>query len=75
MRPAVPRSGPDGSAPAPDPSQYRLLTVRELASTLAVSVRSVWRMSATGQLPPPLRLGPKTVCWRLADVREYLAEL
>jgi predicted DNA-binding transcriptional regulator AlpA len=58
----------------------KLLTVKELAAMLGVHERSVWRMSAQaeaghGDFPRPLRIGPKTVRWRLADVEAYLAAL
>ena len=51
----------------------KLLTVKELAAMLGVHERSVWRMSAQaeavgGNFPRPLRIGPKTVRWRLEDV-------
>jgi predicted DNA-binding transcriptional regulator AlpA len=53
----------------------QLLTVKQVASPLAISSRNVWRMSASGQLPRPLHLGEKTVRWRLRDIRSYLADL
>ncbi len=42
--------------------------------------RSVWRLAAQaeaghGNFPQPLRIGPKTVRWRPADVEAYLAAL
>jgi len=60
--------------------QVRLLTVKELASALGVHQRTCWRLAAKaeagqGRFPRPLRLGPKTVRWRLADVEAYLANM
>jgi excisionase family DNA binding protein len=60
--------------------QLKLLTVRELAAALNVHERSVWRLAAEAEagqsnFPRPLRIGPKTVRWRLADVEAYLAAL
>ena len=62
------------------PENLRLLTVRQVAALLGIHTRSVWRLAALakagrGDFPPPLRIGPKTVRWRLADVQAYLANL
>jgi len=58
----------------------RLLTVRELAKLLGIHQRTCWRLAAMaeagqGEFPKPLRIGPKTVRWRLMDVEAYLAAL
>ena len=62
-----------------DPS-LKLLTVKDLAAMLNIHERSCWRLAAMaeadqGNFPKPLRIGPKTVRWRLADVDSYLAAL
>ena len=58
----------------------RLLTVKELAAMLGVNERTCWRLAAQAEeglveFPTPLRIGPKTVRWRLGDVEAYLAAL
>jgi len=58
----------------------QLLDVRQLATTLRMHPRTVWRLAAMaaagqGDFPKPLRIGPKTIRWRLADVQAYLAAL
>jgi len=58
----------------------RLLTVRQVADLLNLSIRSIWRMAAEaeagiGDFPKPLRLGSRTVRWRLADLRAYVDRL
>lgn len=55
----------------------RLLDVRQVAEVLQVHVRTVWRMSAEAEaelsdFPCPVRLGPKTIRWRLSDLQEFL---
>lgn len=49
-----------------------LLTVRQVADLLGVHVRSVWRLSQTGEIPAPIRLSERVVRWRLADLRDRL---
>lgn len=45
----------------------RMINVREVASILSVSTRSVWRLVAAGELPKPARFG-RSARWRLADI-------
>jgi len=57
-----------------------LLNVKQLAAMLGIHERSVWRLSGLaeaghGPFPRPLRIGPKTIRWRRADVEAYLAAL
>ncbi|TVQ30013.1 MAG: helix-turn-helix domain-containing protein [Phycisphaeraceae bacterium] len=52
-----------------------LLTAREVADLLGVHVRSVWRMSQTGDIPAPIRLSERVVRWRLADLDLHLQRL
>jgi predicted DNA-binding transcriptional regulator AlpA len=49
-----------------------VINVHEVAELLGVCVRSVWRMSQNGQIPGPIRLVPRILRWRLADLREHL---
>ena len=58
----------------------QLLNVRDVAGLLKIHQRTVWRLSAmaeTGQgdFPRPLRLGEKTLRWRLLELERYLAAL
>jgi predicted DNA-binding transcriptional regulator AlpA len=58
----------------------QLLAVKQLAAMLGIHERTCWRLAAMakagqGAFPRPLRIGPKTVRWRVADVDSYLAAL
>jgi excisionase family DNA binding protein len=44
-----------------------MIDVREVAKILGISTRSVWRLVAKGELPPPIRFG-RTVRWRTVDI-------
>lgn len=50
-----------------------LLTAREVARILRLSLATVRRLSARGGLPPPVRLG-RSVRWRKSDVLRALGE-
>ena len=50
-----------------------LLTVRDVARLLALSERSVWRMSDAGKLPVPVRIGA-AVRWRRAEIEQWISE-
>ena len=58
----------------------QLLTVRDVADRLKIHTGTVWRFAALADMgqcdfPRPLRLAPKTIRWRLADVLAYLDRL
>jgi predicted DNA-binding transcriptional regulator AlpA len=58
----------------------KLLNVTELAAMLGIHERTCWRLAALaeaghGDFPRPLRIAPKTIRWRMADVEAYLAAL
>ena len=65
----------------PEPfSDVQLMDVKQLAAALGIHERTCWRQAALAEaglsdFPKPLRLGPKTVRWRLSDVQAYLAVL
>ena len=68
------------TAKATSTSSCQLLTARDLARLLKIYIRSVWRMAGLAEggqsdFPKALRLGPKTIRWRLADVQAYLSRL
>jgi excisionase family DNA binding protein len=50
------------------------LTVRDVARHLKVGVRTVWRWTAAGAMPPPVRTGVngRVVRWRARDIHSFL---
>jgi predicted DNA-binding transcriptional regulator AlpA len=60
---------------APDLVLTDLLTAREVACWLAVSPRTVWRWTARGILPAPIRLTRRATRWRAGDIRCFLDNL
>jgi excisionase family DNA binding protein len=49
-----------------------VINVSEVAELLGVNSRTIWRLCQRGELPAPIRLGPRILRWRLADLREHL---
>lgn len=49
-----------------------LLTAKGLAALTNISERTIWRWSASGRMPPPIRLGRK-VLWRRQDIDAWVA--
>jgi len=47
-----------------------LLDVRAMADHFSISKRSVWRLVALGELPPPVRIG-RCARWFRADVSRF----
>lgn len=52
-------------------SPQRMIDVREVATILSVSTRSVWRLVSRGELPQPIRFG-RNVRWRCADIEAWI---
>ena len=49
-----------------------LLSVKEVAQALGIGERSVWRLSATGELPEPIPVG-RLRKWRRSSLENWLA--
>ena len=53
-------------------SPQRMIDVREVATILSVSTRTVRRLASNGTLPQPIRFG-RNVRWRLTDIDMWIA--
>ena len=52
-----------------------LLTSQQVAQRLAVSVRTLWRLVASGKFPQPVRYNRKLVRWKTTEVAHYIETL
>jgi excisionase family DNA binding protein len=50
-----------------------LLTSKQVARRLSVSVRTIWRLLERGTLPQPIRYSRKLVRWRTVDIDRFVA--
>ena len=48
-----------------------LVDVKRLAKMLSCSVRSVWRLNASGKTPSPVRVG-RSVRWSMDTIRTWI---
>lgn len=55
----------------PETLSSRMIDVREVATILKISTRSVWRLVSRGELPQPIRLG-RNVHWRCSDIDHWI---
>lgn len=53
----------------------KMLTVDEVAKSIGVTPRTIWRWADEDRFPKPVALGPKLRRWREADIEKFLAEL
>ena len=51
----------------------RILRMPEVCQYTGIRRSSVYRKLAEGSFPPPIRLGARSVGWRLADIDVWLA--
>lgn len=58
-----------------DNPEDRLINVKEVARKCGVGVATVYRMSADGRLPQPLKLGACCVRWSLTEIEAALCSM
>ena len=52
--------------------QYELLTIREVAATVRMSVSTIHRLVRIKEFPAPIRIGPASTRWRADELRAWL---
>ena len=50
-----------------------LATTKGSPGMLPVSPATIWRWIRAGILPPPIRLGPNTCAWDVAEIEKFIA--
>lgn len=68
----MPRVSLSDTSSRPTEQLPELLTAHELAAALRVSVSTVRRLAARGEIPPPVRVG-RSVRWRRGDIARLLS--
>lgn len=52
-----------------DLSAPTMLTSKQVAARMDISVRTLWRLLAANKIPQPVRFNRKLVRWRLSDLK------
>ncbi|MFG0244860.1 MAG: helix-turn-helix transcriptional regulator [Phycisphaerales bacterium JB052] len=52
----------------------RLLTVKEVAERLGISIRTVWSLRSSGRIPDAVKIGNATR-WRRSEIETYIRGL
>ena len=58
-----------------DPPMEQLLTVKDVADFLSISVRTVWRWTAENKIPQPIKLGYNVVRWKASEIQQLIDAL
>ncbi len=62
--------------PRPTPATFdELLTVKDVAELYCLSTRDVYRKARCGELPQPVKLGPRTTRWKASEIQAHLDSL
>jgi predicted DNA-binding transcriptional regulator AlpA len=61
--------------PATSSPKVRLLKAIDVATSLGISQRQLWRLRATGELPAPVRVGRRCIRWRVEDITRFIDRL
>ena len=59
---------------ADESGDLQVLSRREVAGILDISVQTLWRMVRDGRFPRPFRVSPGRVGWRARTVRAWIAD-
>ena len=51
----------------------QLIRDRDVAARLDIARSTLWKWVADGIFPKPLRLGPRAVRWRVADLEAWIS--
>lgn len=61
------------SRPPVCPPERIAVSAKQLATMLGLSLRTIRTMDAAGKLPRPVKLGARSVRWRVRDIDDWLA--
>jgi len=52
----------------------KLLRVKDVLKLIPISKSAWWLGVHKGRFPKPIKLGPRTTCWRLSDILKLIEE-
>lgn len=65
-----------GAAPALPPwlDEHRIVSAKQAAELLSISLATYRRLYWSGRLPPAIRLSERRLGWRIRDLLEHLSK-
>jgi prophage regulatory protein len=51
-----------------------LIRLKQVLEIIPISRASVWRLSAAGKFPKPIRLTARCTAWKKSDIENWLQE-
>jgi prophage regulatory protein len=67
MEPILPKH-----LPLPETGLLRLASILAPNGPIPISRSTWWAGVAAGRFPQPVKLGPRTTCWRVEDIRKLI---
>ena len=55
-------------------TEQHVIRIQELMQITGVSRSSIWRWVKSGDLPPPIALGPNCIGWLSAEIYKWLED-
>lgn len=55
-------------------SKDQIVRPAKAAGVLGVHRSTLWRWVRRGEMPPPIKLGPRVVGWRLETLKQFLSD-
>jgi excisionase family DNA binding protein len=55
--------------------EQHLLTARQVAARIGVSLRTIWRWTMAGDMPAPVRRGRRIVRWKTTDIQRFVKQM
>jgi len=52
-----------------------LLTDKEAAALCGIGVTTLWNLSRSGEIPSPVKVGPRSTRWRRSDLQKWIQSL
>ena len=55
-------------------SQQQLITRKEVEAQCRITRSTVYRLMRAGEFPEPIRIGPRSIRWRVSEIEAWLAD-
>lgn len=74
MNPAKLQPAPNKPPPPLQCDPNRVIRLKELLRIVPVAASTWWSWVRQGRAPAPIKLGPRTTCWRATDIVAFIEQ-